>query len=395
MRLPARGGLLLLAAVTASATARAAAPVEPTTNPPAGWIPGTGFVIQSEDAACRLRIGLQAGYRFEPVYQNGDWIDRNTFFVLRPLLAGNFFREWIHFLTSFEFAANPPFLLDSQVDVMPWKEFGLRVGQQWTPFDRHEYLGPQEILFPDWATVSEYFWTGRDKGVTALGVLGGTVQYWAGVYSGTPLRQFNALPGNYVVEARVTWSPLGLIDANEFPYITEGNGTPFKISMSLEGYLGKVQTAAQNFNPSTFRFETMETGEVRKARTGGADLWMQGRWFAFLAEGFIRHTTPPMGAPFTSVGAWGQLGVPLIERTLDVAARVNWLNASTSLAGDQFYSVEGQLAFYASRSQNLVVKLRYGFGHQSSPGAAALGEVPLILPAGRTQLGTLQLNLAF
>jgi Phosphate-selective porin O and P len=378
--------------------APAAAPAPPDAekkSPTAGWIKGSGFILQSEDEKYRLRIGLQAGYRFEPVYQNGAWVDRNTFFVLRPFLGGNFLEKWIQFWTSFEFASNPPYLLDSYVEIGRWKEFALRVGQQWTPFDRHEYLGPQEILFPEWAPVSEYFWTGRDKGITAMGVLGGQLEYWAGVYSGTPLRQYNALPGNYVVEGRVTWSPLGLIGSNEFPYITEENGAPFKISATVEGYYGKVQEAAQNFNPSTFRFETEQTGETHKQGAGAADLWMQGRWFAFLAEGFVRHTTPAMGSSFTSVGAWGQLGVPLIERALDIATRINWLNASTSLSNDQFYSIEGQMALYASHSQHLVIKLRYAYGHQNSPGEAALGPVALILPAGRTQLGTLQLNLAF
>jgi hypothetical protein len=370
-------------------------PSEPEQNPPAGWIKGKGFVIQSPDAAYRLRIGLQAAYKFEPVYQNGDFINRNTFFVLRPNISGNFLKEWINYWTSFELASNPPYLLDSYVEAMPCKEIGLRVGQMWTPFDRHEYLGPQEILFPEWAPVSEYFWSGRDKGALVLGTLAQQLEYWFGVYSGTPLRQFNALPGNYVIEARVTWSPLGLIDSNEFPYITEEKGAPFKVSATLQGYYGKLQSATENFNPSTFRFETEATGERHKEGTGGADLWLQGRWFAFFAEAMVRRTTPEVGAAYTSVGAWGQLGVPVIDKTMDVAARFNWLNASTTLSDDQFYSIEGQVAYYASHSQHLVIKLRYGLGRQDSPGAAALGDVPLILPAGRTQLFTIQLNLAF
>jgi hypothetical protein len=378
--------------------AAVAAPAEqqpPAENPPAGYIKGKGFIIQSPDAKYRLRIGLQAAYKFEPVYQNGEFVDRDTFFVLRPNISGNFLEEWIHFWTSFEFAANPPYLLDSYVEATPIKEIGLRVGQFWTPFDRHEYLGPQEILFPEWAPVSEYFWTGRDKGAMLFGTLAEQLEYWAGVFSGTPLRQFNALPGNYVLEARVTWSPLGLIDSNEFPYITDEHGSRFKVSASLQGYYGKVQQAEANFNPSTFRFETMATGERHKEGAGGADFWLQGRWFAFFAEAFVRKTTPEAAAAYTSVGAWGQLGVPIIDKTMDVATRFNWLNPSTTLANDQFYSIEGQVAWYVSHSQNLVIKLRYALGHQDSPGMAALGDVPLVLPAGRTQLGTIQLNLAF
>jgi hypothetical protein len=358
-------------------------------------VPGTGFVLQSPDAAYRLRIGLQAAYKFEPVYQNGTFQDRNSFFVLRPILSGNFLRDWIHFWTSFEFASNPPYLLDSYIEIFPWKEFGLRIGQQFTPYDRHEYFGPQEILFPEWAPVSEYFWPGRDKGVTAMGTLAGQLEYWAGIYSGTPLRQFNALPGNYVVQGRVTWSPLGPTGTTEFPYIVSEGPAPFRISGTLQGYYGKVQDATENFNPSTFRFEAMATGETNKEGAGGADLWLQGPWFVFFVDGTVRHTTPAMGTSFTSVGVWGQLGVLLIEKTLDAGARVNWLNASTSLTNDQFYSLEGQIVYYISHSQHFVLKLRYAYGHQSSPGMDALGAVPLITAQGNTQLATVQLNLAF
>lgn len=365
-------------------------------NPPAGYVPGKGFVIQSPDLAYKLRIGMVGAYRFEPVYQNGDFTDRNTFFVLRPFIGGNFFKEWIHFWTSFEFASNPPYLLDSYVELAPIKEFTLRIGQQWTPFDRHEYFGPQEILFPDWAPVSEYFWTGRDKGVLALGTLFEKLDYYAGVFSGTPLRQFNALPGNYVFQGRVTVNPMGPTGTTEFPYVVSDGPVPWRVSMTLQGSYGKVQQASENFNPSTFRFETMASGETRKQALGGADFWLQGPWIYFFVDAFIRRTEPMLGATkYTQVGAWGQVGVPLISKTLDIATRFNWLNPSTSLSNDLFYSLEGQLAYYVSHSPGLVVKLRYAAGHQNSPDMAALGDVPLIIPAGWTQLGTLQLNLAF
>jgi hypothetical protein len=390
------GGPPSSAAAANSAASEPPAPPPPP-KPPAGWIPDSGFVLQSPDAAYKLRIGLVAGYKFEPVYQNGAWTDRNTFFVLRPSISGNFFKEWIHFWTSMELAANPPFLLDSYVELMPWKHLGFRIGQQWTPYDRHEYFGPQEILFPEWAAVSEYFWTGRDKGVTALGtVADGRLDYYVGLYSGTPLRQFVALPGNYVLQGRLTWNPLGPVGATEFPYIVSDGPAPFRVSFTFQGSYGKIQSAAENFNPSTFSFQTMPTGDTRKQGMGGADFWLQGRWFAFYADASVRRTEPPMGGTFTSAGIWTQLGVPIIEKTMDVAARFNWLNPSTDLGNDNFFSLELMTAYYAMHTQNLVVKARYGIGHQDSPGAAALGPVPVILSTpGRIQLFTIQLNLAF
>ena len=169
---------------------------------------------------------------------------------------------------------------------------------------------------------------------------------------------------------------------------------PFRVSATLQGYYGKVQSATENFNPSTFRFETEATGETTRQAAGGADFWLQTAWLYLYVEGFVRRTEPSMAARYTSVGAWGQAGVPLVPKTLDIATRFNWLDASIDVGDDDFYSIEGQLAYYVSHTQGLVVKLRYAAGHQSSPGMAALGDVPLITTPGWTQLGTLQLNIA-
>ena len=255
-------------------------------------MPGTGFVIQSPDLNYRLRMGLVAAYKIEPVYQGGDFPGPQHVLRAAPLLGGNFFREWIHFWTSFEFASNPPYLLDSYVELAPSKLFMLRIGQQWTPFDRHEYFGPQEILFPEWAPVSEYFWSGRDKGVTALGTLGGQLDYYLGVYSGTPLRQFNALPGNYMLQARVTWNPLGPTGTTEFPYIVSEGPAPFRVSATLQGYYGKIQSAVENFNPSTFRFEAEASGDTAQTGRGGRRLLAAGGVDLCLS----RRVHPPHGA---------------------------------------------------------------------------------------------------
>jgi hypothetical protein len=364
---------------------------------PSGWKPGEGFILGSGDDF-KLRIGFQGGYKFEPVYQDGHAQDRRAFFVLRPIMAGNFFKPWIRFWTSLELASNPPYVLDSYVELQPVAEFGARIGQQYTLISRHEEFGPQQILFPEWAPVAEYFWTGRDKGVTFWGnVADGLFRYYAGLYGGSPLRQFTTIHGNYVVEGRVDLSPLGAPGSTEFPYITDASA-PFRISASVQGYVGKVQFAEENFNPSTFRFDPKATGTTRKQACGVVDLWLQGPWFALLVEGYGRRTNPDLnvsGDAYTSIGVWGQIGFLLIPRTLDLGLRGNWLNPSTTLSNDRFVSGEIQLAYYVMHTPNLVVKARYGYGDQSSPGDAALGAVPLFTKAGRIHIGTLQLNLAF
>ncbi len=379
----------------------APAPEDDSGQRDAGYFRGEGFALKATDGEdkFKLRVGLQSAYRFEPYWRDGEGQDRKTFFVLRPFLEGYFYREWIRFWTSFEFAANPPFLLDSYIELQPIPEVGFRIGQHWTPYSRHEYFGPQQILFPDWAIVADYFWSGRDKGVTMLGVLGddSLIEYWAGVYSGTPLRQFTAINGNYVVEGRVTVNPMGPTAANEALYITSEEAVPFRASFTLQGYLGNVQSATENFNPSSFRFDVTPTGETRKFATGGADIWLQGEHFTFLAEGNLRRTNPDAGETHNELGVWGQVGVMVVRRLIDVSVRANFLNPSDHLSNDQFFAIEGQLGYYPLHSQNLVAKLRYAYGHQQTPDPADPDLVGVTLPAptGDNQLVTLQLGLAF
>jgi hypothetical protein len=365
---------------------------------PSGWIPDEGFILGSGDGLHKLRIGMQTAYKFEPRYQDGAWRDRRAFFVLRPIFAGNFYKKWIRFWTSLELNSNPPYLLDSYIEVNPINEFGIRLGQQYTLLSRHEQFGPQQILFPEWAPVAEYFWTGRDKGATAWGtVADGMFEYYAGAYGGSPLRQFVSISGNYVLEARFVLSPMGAPAGNEFAYIN-AEPIPFRVSFSLQGVYGKLQLAEENFNPSSFRFDVVPTGVRSKKGLGSADVWLQGPMFIFLAEGYVQRTDPDlaMGSDkYTSWGVWGQIGVLLIPRTLDVGLRFNWLDPSTDLSNDTFWSGEGQFAWYVSQSPNLVVKLRYGMGEQKSPGKDALGPVPLFTSVGKFYITTLQVNLAF
>lgn len=362
----------------------------------AGYFPDEGFALKSTDGQFKLRIGLQGAYRFEPRWRDGEALDRPSFFVLRPLLEGYIYRPWIRFWTSFEFASNPPFLLDSYIEVQPIDEFGVRFGQQYTPYSRHEYFGPQQILFPEWAIVADYFWSGRDKGVTALGSVGGGVlEYFAGAYSGSPLRQFTTIHGNFVVIGRVTWSPLGPAASSEAPYITNDDGVvPFRISVTGQAYYGTKERAAANFNPSTFRFDVAPTGERNEQATAGGDVWLEGGPFVFFAEANVRRTTPKLAEAqeFTSVGVWGQAAVMIVPRHMDVGVRVNWLDAVVDQGDDQLLTVEGQVGYYPFQSQKLTFKLRYAYASQEDPG---LADSRLALPPGDYHVATLQVGIAF
>jgi hypothetical protein len=381
------------ASVAASRPAAAAMESRPVT---AGYEPGEGFILGSADGSYRLRIGLRAAYKFEPHWLDGVSQDRNSIVSTRPSLGGSVVRPWITFLMTAELARNPPFLLYSYLDFRPLTAFGLRVGQQDTPYSRHENFGLYRILFPETGPVSNYFWTGRDKGITAYGSLGGDrLDYYAGVYAGSPLQQYTDIVGNYVAEGRITVNPMGKVGDAEFAYVLGDAPAPTRISFTLEGYFGKVQTATQNFDPDIFQFTTTASGMTTRQRAAGADVFFQSSRLHAFVEGYLRRTFPENGGPsYLSLGAWGQVGVLLVPGHLDVAVSGSWADPSTSLSSDRLLGGEGQLAYYIS-APTLILKLRYAYFDQQTPGMAALGPVPLPATAGRQQVVTLQINLSF
>ena len=225
-------------------------------------------------------------------------------------------------------------------------------------------------------------------------MVGDRIDYYAGYYGGSPLRQFTTIAGNSVVEGRVTVNPIGKIGDAEWAYVLGETPAPTRVSFTLQGYLGKVQDATENFDPNSFLYNATPTGTTNRERAGGADFFLQSRRLMFTTEGYVRRTYPAGAASYLSLGLWGQFGVLLVPKWLDVSVRISWTNPSTTLTDDLFFSAEGQVAYYIS-APTLILKLRYGFGNQESPGTTALGAVTLPATAGRTQLITAQINLSF
>ncbi len=392
------GGAVARAQDTAdAAAAEAPAPAETDDEGlEAGWDPDAGFILASADRDYLLRVGFQSGIKAELLVEDGDSQNRSGFFVLRPILAGNVAKPWIRYWFSMELSANPPFVLDAFAEIQPLDVIGVRVGQQYTPFSRHEYYGPQQILFPEWSPVANYFWSGRDKGLLVLGFLGDHVlEYYLGIFSGTPLRQFTNIDGNYEAQARVTVSPLGETAVTEFPYIVPRGEAlpPFRISFTANGYYGKIRRGVENFNPSTFSFEVTPSDTSNRGGTFGADVFVQGGRFVAFGEGYVRHLDPSTGSGWTSSGAWGQVGVLLVPRWLDVGLRAHFVEPSRDVSNDRFRAIEGQLAVYID-APRVVLKTRYAYGHQQAPPVDP-APAALVTSTGDNHLATLQLNLCF
>jgi hypothetical protein len=389
--------LVVTSALAVPAGASAAEVDEPPAAQPVlgGYQPGKGFAFRSPDGDYELRVGLQTAFRIEPKFLDGKSQDRTAILSARPSLGGSVVRPWITFLTTAELADNPPYLLYAYLDARPIHELGVRFGQQDTPFSRHENFGLYRIIFPETGPVAGYFWSGRDKGVTVYGSLADRLDYYAGLYGGSPLRQFTTIAGNYVAVGRITVNPQGKMGDAEYAYVLGDAPAPWRVSFTLQGYIGKIQSATQNFDPNTFLFTNMASGTTVEHKTAGADIFLQSGRVMFLTEGYLQRTDPLDGSPtYTSLGAWAQLSVLLIRKRLDAAVQGDWADASTSLSNDRFLAGEGQVTYYV-RAPTLILKLRYAYADQQTPGMTALGSVKLPGTAGRTQLITFQANLAF
>lgn len=401
--MPPLAALVLVCLVSVAAKAQPSEASRSTGGPPddsahAGWTDADGFYIQSSDGNHRLRIGAQLGLRFQPAWTDGEPRDRTPRYNVRPELDGWLFRPWLQWNLKFQLEKDAVYVLDAFIDLAFDPAFKLKWGQFRTPFDRHEDHTASDLLFADFAPVANYFWTSRDKGAMAHGALAShKLQYFIGVFMGSPANQAASLSESWQLNARIHIDPFGPVAHDEIPYITAREAVPWRVSWALNGYLADVKFPADDSNPS---FEaTGSSSERRRQQAAALDMAVQGGRFVFFAEGYVRHDipdrrVPDASKPFFSTGFWGQLGVGLWPRTLDAAARVNWLRASDRLDHATGYSVEGQLGYYPFQSHRASLKLRYGYVHQASPGSDALGSsVHLLFPdaVGNTHLVTVQL----
>jgi hypothetical protein len=391
----ARAGFVVL--LVAGWTLPAAAQEANTTSAPlAAWVKDEGFRIQSHDRNWRLRVGLQLAVSYQPFFEpsGNDWANF-IFPYARPYLTGSLLRPWLEYLCSFEFRTFPPFLLDCFAEAVPWSFFGVRAGQFQTPQSRHENQGPLGILFPDFATVADYFWTGRDRGVELLGETP-YVDYYASFTAGTTLTQTTSTPGNYQLIGRVSINPLGAMGPTEMPYVRTDEAVPFRFSVGVQGAWGRVNPNGVGFNPDAF-LQLMAQGERTQA-IGSGDLLVQWGRFGFFGEFYVRHVEPrDMLTPsFNQFGAWAQAHVTFYRRILDAGVRFDWIDPGNLLPNDRFLAGEVQLAWFIFVPA-LALRLRYGVAHQQDPGpapAALLTTVGLPIAPGTEHLATLQLQLA-
>lgn len=385
---------------TTEPAAEAPKEAAPDKGPDVGYVtvtPAGGFRIRSQDGDYMLRFGLGLGLKYEPVWTGGRPVPNSLLAFVRPVIRGHFFKPWIQYFTSFELAADTPFLLGANILLEPIEELTLRIGQQGTPLSRHTSTGPRDIFFPDYASVPSYFWSGRQRGLTLHGEISEKLEYWAGLYGGSPTREADD-PHNYVAEGRLTVHPLGLVNEEELPFTPEGKELPGKFSFTLQGYHGKFNVKKENIDPTNSPLDPTQTPLSQTMSTFGGDLWFQWGRFILNGEYYWRYrTSTDQLSGYTSQGAWGQLVANVYANKIGAGTRFNWINPNSLLAHDNVIELEGQLVWWI-QAPGLSLKLRYAYLHQQTPDAEKLASFPtFVLPftPGPTHLTTLQMTLVY
>lgn len=139
---------------------------------------------------------------------------------LRMKIGGHGYKPWIKYY--FEVDTQPSRsvnsgndrsrIIDWRLDVQPWEEFGIRVGQWKINYNRERVDSSGRQQFVERSIVNRQFTIDRQVGVMAQGRLfKGTladVRYYAGVFNGEG-RATNNPDDNFMYMGRVQWNFLG------------------------------------------------------------------------------------------------------------------------------------------------------------------------------------------
>jgi hypothetical protein len=370
-------------------------PGPPDSGGVARWSREEGFRIESADGNYRLRFGLITGLKIEPAWNAGERTVNGVLAFLQPKLSGTFYRPWLSYAIAMELAQGDAYLRDAYIAFQPLEEFGACFGKQGTLISRHEAFNQTQIFFPDYASVAGYFWSGREKGLMVYGsAFDRELDYYLGLYGSAPLRDPLNDPDHYILEARVTASPLGPINDSELPSTFGGGSLPLRASFTLQGYHGKLNASAETESPTQGVLTPEPFDTAQKMTTFGGDLWVQGGPVIVFGEYFARHIEDSDVLPgYSSHGVWGQVVVDVYERLIGAGVRANYLDPKLDLDDDRVVELEGQLAWLIHPPE-LVLKASYSYLHQDSPDAETLDDFELPFVPGSSHVLTLQITLA-
>ncbi len=239
-----------------------AVPPQPAPVSPPGVLPGVAgwngehFFIGSSDGQFQLSpFGyLNANYT---VY-DGDGTPPDAFAIKRARFGfQGFFGKQIDYVLSADVVANGVSVRDAYVQVKPFRELQLRVGQFKEPFSAEVSTVDTNVEFVSRSSVSMLYPSAagsfRSPGAMLLGNIGdGTVEYWAGVFNG---RGILAPPSSNWpdIVGRVRISPLRWTSAPALKHLSIGASFSYSREALIakdQSFSGLIDDGAYTFTPS-------------------------------------------------------------------------------------------------------------------------------------------------
>lgn len=311
---------------------------------PPNWHAGLdgGLQVKAADDSWSMQSQLLIQSRFSALQKPGSQALQDGFLVrmVRPQLRGHLIQSWLKWFVQPELAGTAPRLLDLELTAQPWPELGIKVGQFVTPFSRAFLTPVPRLQFPDFSMANDRFRSDRDTGLQLQGGLGhGWLGWQLGVFNGNGIGKGGNDDNRLAVIGRVSVQPLGPLELDEVPELAAD--LPMRLSIGVSGWRGELPHLLAPVGTAAPQQQGFD-----QANTLCADAMVaQGAWH-LQVQGYGRTTDPVSGKAISSGGADAQAGLLLLQRKLELGARV--AAVLPDLAGqDRSLVVEGQLVGYA------------------------------------------------
>ncbi len=304
-----------------------------------------GLSARSADGSFDLRLGLLSQLRYERS-DAADLTQRSNFVVrmVRPQIRGSLVVPRVQFFVQPELAGASARLLDFEVNLKPTSGVQLRLGQFLTPFSRSFQTPVPRLQFPDFSLASDFFRADRDTGAMLWGSLWeGLFTYQAAVFNGNGINKGSNDDDRMLWMGRLQVDPLGSMPLDETASLASHR--PPRLSLGVNAYRGEVMRSEQRADPSSGLPKSLPLG-VDHNQTAGADLAFTWERFTSLVEIYARNATGYNGKRTQAAGGFVQVGLQILDRTLELAGRLDLLDPDRNTPRDQIRAAEALATVY-------------------------------------------------
>lgn len=316
---------------------------------------GRGVTFHRQDD--EFALGLRARFQMRETLTFTEEGVRNEVNIrtVRLIVHGHVLTPELRYLVQLAFgptefdASSPSPIFDAFAEYTRFRDFNVRLGQYFVPFDRARTIREFALQLVDRQLVVQELNLDRDAGAMVFSQdlfgAGGTLAYWAGVFGGSGRNRVDAgSPTGLLYVARLAVRPFGPFDDD-----VEGDiarlPTP-RLALGVAGaYNHRTDRQRGTLGP-TYRLGTFDYLH------GAVDLVFKYRGLSFLGEVITRHATEDFHEGVVdgetlrewSRSAWGYLvqGGFMVTEELEVAGRYDVLYALNGTDPELVRTARGQ-----------------------------------------------------